>query len=87
MLWWGYNKDYRDLWMPPEACAGRGRALRALASRAAYGSGAILDVFCGIRQPETVNGIAQRPIEGASMAYTFDKAGADVRLLEQEGRQ
>src|SRR3990172_2699175 len=28
----------------------------------------------GIQQPETVNGIRQRPIEGVSMAYTFDKA-------------
>jgi arylsulfatase len=28
----------------------------------------------GIQAPETVNGIAQKPIEGVSMAYTFDKA-------------
>lgn len=28
---------------------------------------------CGIRQPETVDGIKQRPIEGVSMAYTFPK--------------
>ena len=31
----------------------------------------------GIRQPETVDGIKQRPIEGVSMAYTFDKANAE----------
>ena len=30
----------------------------------------------GIPAPATVNGIAQRPIEGVSMAYTFDKANA-----------
>jgi len=35
----------------------------------------ILDVS-GIRAPETVNGIKQKPIEGVSMAYTFDKANA-----------
>ncbi len=30
----------------------------------------------GIRVPETVNGITQRPIEGVSMAYTFDSTNA-----------
>ncbi len=30
----------------------------------------------GIKAPETVNGITQRPIEGVSMAYTFDAANA-----------
>jgi arylsulfatase len=35
----------------------------------------ILEV-AGIRQPETVDGIKQSPIEGVSMAYTFDKANA-----------
>ena len=30
----------------------------------------------GIRAPETVDGISQKPIEGVSMAYTFDKANA-----------
>ena len=29
-----------------------------------------------IRAPETVNGITQAPIEGVSLAYTFDKANA-----------
>jgi arylsulfatase len=32
----------------------------------------------GIRAPETVNGITQTPIEGVSLAYTFDKANANV---------
>jgi arylsulfatase A-like enzyme len=32
----------------------------------------------GIRQPEVVDGIKQSPIEGVSMAYTFDKANADA---------
>jgi arylsulfatase len=32
----------------------------------------------GITQPKTINGIEQKPIEGVSMAYTWDKAGADV---------
>ena len=32
----------------------------------------------GIPQPDTVNGIKQSPIEGVSMAYTWDKANADV---------
>jgi len=31
----------------------------------------------GIRVPNMVDGIAQKPIEGVSMAYTFDKAGAE----------
>ncbi len=35
----------------------------------------ILEVT-GIKAPETFNGIAQKPIEGVSMAYTFDKANA-----------
>jgi hypothetical protein len=30
----------------------------------------------GIKAPDSVNGIAQKPIEGVSMAYTFDKANA-----------
>jgi arylsulfatase A-like enzyme len=33
---------------------------------------------CGIPQPEEVNGIKQKPIEGVSFAYTFDKANADA---------
>ena len=32
----------------------------------------------GIKAPEEVNGIKQKPIEGVSMAYTFDNANADV---------
>ena len=32
----------------------------------------------GIQAPATVNGIAQKPIEGVSMAYTFDKANANA---------
>ena len=32
----------------------------------------------GIKAPELVNGIKQKPIEGVSMAYTFDKANADA---------
>ena len=35
----------------------------------------ILDVT-GIPAPDLVNGIKQKPIEGVSMAYTFDKANA-----------
>jgi arylsulfatase A-like enzyme len=31
----------------------------------------------GVQAPETVNGIKQKPIEGVSMAYTFDAAGAN----------
>ena len=37
----------------------------------------ILDVV-GIAEPTMVNGVAQKPIEGVSMAYTFDRANADV---------
>jgi arylsulfatase A-like enzyme len=37
----------------------------------------ILEVT-GIGAPETVDGIAQRPIEGVSMAYTFDEANAEA---------
>jgi arylsulfatase len=32
----------------------------------------------GVTPPVMVNGIAQKPIEGTSFAYTFDKANADV---------
>src|SRR5712671_3877456 len=32
----------------------------------------------GIKAPEFVNGIKQKPIEGVSMAYTFDKANANA---------
>jgi arylsulfatase len=32
----------------------------------------------GIQAPVSVNGIAQKPIEGVSMAYTFDKANANA---------
>jgi arylsulfatase len=32
----------------------------------------------GIRAPEMVNGIKQKPIEGVSMAYTFDKTNANA---------
>jgi arylsulfatase A-like enzyme len=32
----------------------------------------------GIKAPTTVDGIAQKPIEGVSMGYTFDKASADA---------
>ena len=32
----------------------------------------------GIPAPGTVNGIAQKPIEGVSMAYTWDKANAEA---------
>jgi arylsulfatase A-like enzyme len=32
----------------------------------------------GVKAPDMVNGIKQRPIEGISMAYTFDKANADA---------
>jgi arylsulfatase A-like enzyme len=35
----------------------------------------ILDA-AGIKAPDLVNGIEQKPIEGVSMAYTFDKANA-----------
>ncbi len=35
----------------------------------------ILDA-AGVPAPEMLNGIAQKPIEGVSMAYTFDKANA-----------
>ena len=32
----------------------------------------------GIPAPDTINGIKQNPIEGVSMAYTWDKANADA---------
>jgi arylsulfatase A-like enzyme len=32
----------------------------------------------GIKAPQTVDGIKQKPIEGVSMAYTFDKANASA---------
>ena len=38
----------------------------------------------GILAPEQVDGITQTPIEGVSLAYTFDKANADARAVEGE---
>jgi arylsulfatase A-like enzyme len=32
----------------------------------------------GIPQPKMVNGIEQRPMDGVSMAYTWDKANANA---------
>src|SRR5207248_11486370 len=32
----------------------------------------------GVEAPDTVNGIKQKPIEGVSMAYTFDSASANA---------
>ena len=37
----------------------------------------------GIPAPAMVNGIAQKPIEGVSMTYTFDKANANVPSKRQ----
>ncbi len=42
----------------------------------------ILDA-AGIQAPSTVNGIAQKPIEGVSMAYTWNKANATVASKRQ----
>jgi arylsulfatase A-like enzyme len=42
----------------------------------------ILEVT-GIQTPVMVNGIAQKPIEGVSMAYTFDKENADAPSKRQ----
>ena len=33
----------------------------------------------GIQAPVMVNGVGQRPIEGVSMAYTWDKANANAK--------
>ena len=33
---------------------------------------------CGIQAPQMVDGIPQKPIEGVSMVYTFDKANANA---------
>jgi arylsulfatase A-like enzyme len=38
---------------------------------------------CGITFPTMLNGVAQKPIEGVSMAYTFDKAEAPDRRRSQ----
>jgi arylsulfatase A-like enzyme len=37
----------------------------------------------GIKAPEEVNGIKQKPIEGVSMVYTFDKANANAPSKHQ----
>ena len=37
----------------------------------------------GIKAPETVDGIAQKPIEGVSMVYTFDSANAPSKRETQ----
>jgi arylsulfatase len=42
----------------------------------------ILEVT-GIQAPDMVDGIGQKPIEGVSMVYTFDKANADAPSMRQ----
>ena len=42
----------------------------------------VLEV-AGLPQPTFVNGVQQRPIEGVSMAYTFDEPGAGERRTTQ----
>jgi arylsulfatase A-like enzyme len=42
----------------------------------------ILEVT-GVQAPVQVNGIAQSPIEGVSMAYTWDKANADAKSTRE----
>ena len=37
----------------------------------------------GLPEPYSVNGIAQKPLEGVSMAYTFDDAAAEDRHVTQ----
>src|SRR5512132_3288122 len=52
----------------------------------------ILEVT-GIKAPDEVNGIKQKPIEGVSMAYTFDQANAkapskrDTQYFEMAGNR
>ena len=50
----------------------------------------ILEV-AGVKAPDEVNGIKQRPIEGVSMAYTFDQANApskrDTQYFEMVGNR
>ena len=46
----------------------------------------------GIKAPQFVDGIKQKPIEGVSMVYTFDKANADAAVdppdpVLRDGRQ
>ncbi len=38
----------------------------------------------GFPAPVSVNGIAQKPIEGVSMAYTWDKANANAPVAAQD---
>src|SRR5271156_1503909 len=42
----------------------------------------ILDC-CGVKMPETVNGVKQNPLVGVSMRYTFDDAKAPTRKVTQ----
>jgi arylsulfatase A-like enzyme len=37
----------------------------------------------GVPAPDTVDGIKQKPMEGVSMAYTFDKANANAKSTRQ----
>ena len=38
---------------------------------------------CGIQSPSSINGVAQKPIEGVSLVYTFDDAHAPSRHVTQ----
>ncbi|WP_135451922.1 arylsulfatase [Mycobacterium sp. DL99] len=42
----------------------------------------ILDV-CGVEMPEVVDGVAQHPLSGVSMRYSFDDGGADTHKETQ----
>ena len=75
----------------PRTSAGRGRAWPSRGPATSRTSGGIRNQFhhvidivptileaTGIKAPEMVDGIKQKPIEGVSMAYTFDKANANA---------
>ena len=66
------------------ACACRGRATSRTWAASARQFHHVIDIVptileaTGISAPDTINGIKQRPMDGVSMVYTWDKANANA---------
>jgi len=65
----------------PERIADRG-GLRSQFTHVIDVAPTILDA-CGVKEPVSVGGVAQKPMEGVSFIYTFDNAAAPERHTRQ----
>src|SRR6185312_6422243 len=77
----GPKKWRHNLAAPGRVWQSRGRTASrtpAVSARSSIDIVPTLLEAAGVPAPVMVNGIAQKPIEGVSMAYTFDKANANA---------